>query len=85
METWLDLHSSSFSRHGSLALDGAVIQEIPKCHFFQDIENSFHGLIQTGLKPHQKFFRFFFSTNMVTRGVQSFWILEGAIDPMIEQ
>ena len=38
-----------------------------------------------GLKPHQNFFQFFFSTNMVTRGVQSFCILEGATDPLIKQ
>ena len=38
-----------------------------------------------GLKPHQNFFQIFFSTNMVARGVQSFCILEGATDPLIEQ
>ena len=38
-----------------------------------------------GLEPHQNFFQNFFSTNMVARGVQSFWILEGATDPLIEQ
>ena len=54
-------------------------------HFFQDIRNSFHGVTQIGLKPHQNFFQIFFSTNMVARGVQSFCILEGATDPLIEQ
>ena len=38
-----------------------------------------------GLEPHQNFFQKFFSTNMVARGVQSFCILEGATDPLIEQ
>ena len=38
-----------------------------------------------GLKPHQNFFQIFFSTNMVARGVQSFYILEGATDLQIEQ
>ena len=38
-----------------------------------------------GLEPHQNFFQNFFSTNMVARGVQSFCILEGATDPLIEQ
>ena len=38
-----------------------------------------------GLEPHQNFFQNFFSTNMVARGVQSFYTLEGATDPLIEQ
>ena len=38
-----------------------------------------------GLKPHQNFFQNFFSTNMAAGGVQSFCILEGATDPLIEQ
>ena len=38
-----------------------------------------------GLEPHQSFFQIFISTNMVTRGVLSFCILEGATDPLIEQ
>ena len=38
-----------------------------------------------GLEPHQNFFQIFFSTNMVARGVQSFCILEGAADPLIDQ
>ena len=38
-----------------------------------------------GLKPHQKIFQNFFSTNMVARGVESFCILEGATDSLIEQ
>ena len=33
----------------------------------------------------KSFSKFFFSTNMVTRGVQSFCILEGAADPLIDQ
>ena len=75
----------SKARHGSLALDGAVVRKISKRHFFQDIKNSFHGVTQMGLKPHQNFFQFFFSTNMVARGVQSFCILEGAAETKIEQ
>ena len=57
-----------------------------KCqrHFFQDIKNSFHGVTQMGLEPHQHFFQNFLSTNMVAGGVQSFCILEGATDPLIE-
>ena len=71
--------------HGSLALDGAVIRKISKRHFFQDIKNSVHQVTQMGLKPHQKIFQNFFSTNMVARGVQSFRILEGASDTVIDQ
>ena len=71
--------------HGSLALDSAVVRKISKCHFFQDIKNFLHGVTRMGLKPHQNFFQKFFSTNMVARGVQSFCILEGATDLLIEQ
>ena len=71
--------------HGSLALDSRLVRKISKRHFFQDIKNSFHGVTRIGLKPHQNFFQKFFSTNMVTRRVQSFCILEGATDPLIEQ
>ena len=71
--------------HEPLALDRRVVQKISKCHFFQDIKNSFHGVTQIGLKPHQNFFQFFFSTNTVARGVQSFCILEGATCLLIEQ
>ena len=53
--------------HGSLALDPALIQKISKRHFFQDIKNSFHGVTQMVLKPHQIFFQFFF---------QQIWSLE---------
>ena len=73
------------SNHGSLALDGAAFWKIWKRHFFQDIKKSFHRVTQMGLKPHQNFFQFFFSTNMAAGGVQSFCILEGATDPLIEQ
>ena len=71
--------------HGSLALDSALVRKISKRHFFQDIKNSFHGVTRMGLEPHQNFFQIFFSTNMVARGVQSFCILEGATDLLIEQ
>ena len=46
--------------HGPLALDGAVVQKISKRHFLQAIKNSFHGVTQMGLEPHQDFFQFFF-------------------------
>ena len=46
--------------HGSLALDGRLVRKISKRHFFQDIKNSFHGVTQIGLKPHQNFFQNFF-------------------------
>ena len=66
-------------------VDPQVVQKISKRHFFQDIKNSFHGVTQIGLKPHQNFFKFFFSTNTVARGAQSFCILEGAACLLIEQ
>ena len=69
----------------TIDLDVALVPNISKRHFFQDIKKSFHGVTQMGLEPHQKFFQIFFSTNMVARGVQSFCILEGATDPLIEQ
>ena len=69
----------------SQGMDGAVIQTISKHHFFKISQNSFHGVTQTGLKPHQKIFQNFFSTIMAARGIQSFCILEGATDPLIEQ
>ena len=72
------------SSDGSLALDGAAVRKISKRNFFQDIKNSFHEVIQMGLEPHQNFFQFFFSIIMVAGGVQSFCILEGATDPLIE-
>ena len=71
--------------HEPLALDRTVVRKISKRHFFQDIKNSFHGVTQIGLKPHQNFFKIFFSTNTVARGVQSFCILEGATHPLIKQ
>ena len=71
-------------QHGSLALDGSVIRKISKCYFFQNIKNSFYGVTRMGVKPHQNFFQNLFSTNMVARGVQSFCILEGATDPLVE-
>ena len=70
--------------HGSLALDGRLVRKISKCHFFQDIKNSFHGVTQICLKPHQNFFQIFFSTYMVARRAQSFYILEGATELLIE-
>ena len=77
--------SICYVHHGSLTLDGAVVRKISKHHFFQCMKNSFHGLCQMGLEPHQNLKRFFFSTNMVARGIQSLCILEGATDPLIEQ
>ena len=75
--------SNSFN-HGPLALDALLVPKISKRHFFQDIKNSFHGVTWICLKPHQNFFQNLFSTNMVARGVQSFCILEGATDLLIE-
>ena len=75
----------SGSIHGSLALDGALVQKISKRLFFQYIKKSFHKVTQLSLEPHQNFFQKIFSTNMVARGVQRFCILEGATDPLIEQ
>ena len=75
---------ASKGNHGPLALDALLVPKISKRHFFQDIKNSFHGVTQMGLEPHQNFFQIFFSTNMVARGVQTFCILEGAADPLIE-
>ena len=66
------------------ALDGRVVQKISKRHFFQDIKHSFHGVTQICLKPHQNFFQIFFSTYMVARRAQSFYILEGATELLIE-
>ena len=71
--------------HGPLALDAFLIPKISNRHFFQDIKNYFYEVTQIGLKPHQIFFQFFSSTNMVARGVQIFCILEGTTDPPIEQ
>ena len=71
--------------HRSLALDSAVVRKITKQYFFHGIKNSFHGVTRIGLKPHQNFFQIFFSISMVARGLQSFCILEGATDPLIEQ
>ena len=55
--------------HEPLAQDGRVVRKISKRHFFQDIINSFYGVTQMGLEPHQNFFQNIFSTNMVARGV----------------
>ena len=35
-------------------------EKFSKRHFFQDIKNSFHGVTQIGLKPHQKIKKNFF-------------------------
>ena len=60
----------SYARAGTTeALDGRAVRKISKRHFFQGIKNSFYGVTQTGLKPHQIFFQIFFSTNMVPGGV----------------
>ena len=62
-----------------------LLQKFQNAIFFQDIKNSFHGVTRIGLESHQKFFQNFLSTNVVARGVQSFYILEGVTDPLIEQ
>ena len=43
-------------KHGSLALDSAVVRKISKRHFFQNIKNSSHGAADIGQESHQKFF-----------------------------
>ena len=55
-----------------------------KTPFFGDIQNSFHGVADIGLEPHQNFFFEKISTNMVARGIGSFGTLGGAADPLIE-
>ena len=64
-------------------LDGRLVK-ISKRHFFRDIQNSFHGVADIGLEPHQKFFFEKISRNMVARGIGSFGTLGGAADPLIE-
>ena len=66
------------------ALDRRAIRKISERHFFQDIKNSLYGVTQICLKPHQNFFQIFFSTYIVARRAQSFWILEGATELLIE-
>ena len=65
-------------------LDGRLVPKISKRHFFQDIQNPFHGVADIGLEPHQKIFFENISTNMVARGVGSFGTLGGATDPLID-
>ena len=72
-----------FKNHWSY-LDGWLIGKISKRHFFQDIQDSFHGVADMGLEPHQKIFWQNISTNVVARGVLSFGTLGGTTDPQIE-
>ena len=65
-------------------LDGRLVPKISKRHFFRDIPNSFHGVADIGLEPHQKIFFENVSTNMFARGIGSFGTLGGATDPLIE-
>ena len=65
-------------------LDGRLVPKISKCHFFQDIQNSFYGVADIVLELHQKKFFLNVSTNMVARGIGSFGTLGGAADPLIE-
>ena len=39
-------HVCPSSRHGPLALDALLVSKISKRHFFQDIKNSFHGVLE---------------------------------------
>ena len=55
-----------------------------KTPVFQDIQDSFHGVADMGLEPHQKIFWKNISTNMVARGVLSFATLGVATDSQIE-
>ena len=73
------------ARNHWIYLDRRLIWKISKPHFFQGIKNSFHWIANIGPEPHQNFFQIFFSTNLVARGAQSFGILEGATDLLIEQ
>ena len=50
----------SYQRGATARLDGAVVQKMSKHHFFLNIKNSFHGVTQMGLEPHQIFFSKFF-------------------------
>ena len=65
-------------------MDGRLIPKISKSHFFRDIQNSFHGVADIGLEPHQKNSFEKISTNMVARGIGSFGTLGGTADPLIE-
>ena len=53
-------------------LDPQVLGKIAKCHFFQDIQNSFQWATGIGLEPNQNFFQKQIPTNTVARAVQSF-------------
>ena len=66
-------------------LDRRLVPKISKCHFFRDIQISFHGVADVGLEPHQKNFFEKISTNMVARGIGSFGTLGGAADPLIKE
>ena len=66
-------------------MDRRLVPKISKRHFFQDIRNSFHGVADIGLKPHQKIFFENISTNVVARGISSFGTLGGTADPLIEK
>ena len=65
-------------------LDGRFVPKISKPHFSKGIQNSFNGVADIVLEPHQKFFFENISTNMVARGVGSFGTLGGAADLQIE-
>ena len=56
-----------------------------KTTFFSRYQKFLSWGNSNGSRTTPKFFSIFFSTNMVARGVQSFCILEGATDPLIEQ
>ena len=58
-------------------LDGRLVPKISKRHFFWDIQNSFHGVVDMDLEPHQKTFWINAPKNVVSRGVWSFGILGG--------
>ena len=68
--------------HGSLALDGAVIFKTP---FFSRYQKFLSFGNSNGSKTSPKMFLDFFSTSMAAGGFQSFCILEGTTDPLIEQ
>ena len=71
--------------HGPLALDALLIPQNFKTPFFSRYQKFLSWGNLNGSRTRPNFFQKFFSTNMVARGLQSFYILEGATDPLIEQ
>ena len=68
-----------------LALDRRVVWKISKRHFFSRYQKILLMGNLNGSRTTPIFFPNFFLTNIIARGVQSFCILEGATDPLIDQ